>query len=303
MVTETRRVLAIMRMTVHNGPGLRTLVQFKGCPLRCQWCSTPESQRDSLEIAVYPAKCIHCGECIPHCSSQAIYLTAETVVVDRTRCDGCCNCIQACHAQALVALGPLLTVEDIVAEVKRDVVFYKKSRGGVTLSGGEPLFDYRFTRQLLEALHREGISVGMDTSGYVPWERIEPLLPFIEFFLWDVKHMQSEEHMKLTGVANDLILRNARAVAARNVPIYLRVPLIPGSNDSEENIVAICKFARELPSLVEVDLLPLHHLGKARYQALDRRYLISNKQLYTDSALQKLKSLVESQGLVCQIVS
>jgi pyruvate formate lyase activating enzyme len=301
-VASKRVVLGIARMTLHNGPGIRTLILFKGCPLGCLWCSTPESQKEEPEIAIYPDKCIHCGRCVPVCPLHAIHLTNETISINRFLCNDCGRCADLCHPEAIRLLGQRLTVEELVEEAKKDMVFYKHSGGGVTLSGGEPLLNPDFALQLLQALKGEGISVGVDACGHVPWASIEQMLPYIDFFLWDIKHMDSQKHREFTGVSNELILENARSVSDRNIPLYIRVPVIPGYNDSEENIRATCEFARELSSLVEVDLLPLHHLGKARYDSLNRDYPIADIPLVPDSVLQHMKRLVESYGLKSNIV-
>jgi pyruvate formate lyase activating enzyme len=298
---ESRLVLSITRMTIHNGPGLRTLILFKGCPLHCIWCSTPESQKTEPELGVYPAKCIRCGDCIPVCPTKAISLPDGKLTVDRSLCNVCGQCVEVCNAKALEILGHRMTVPQLVSEVKKDEVVYKYSHGGVTISGGEPLFDTEFALNLLRAFKAEGINTGVDTCGQIPWKGLEPTLPYTDFFLWDIKHMDPDEHKKLTGVSNELILSNAKAVSERNVPLYIRIPLIPGYNDSEENIRATCEFSRGLASVVEVDIMPLHHLGKARYDSLDRAYPIAGLALYPDEVIQGFKRLVESYGLKCVV--
>ena len=301
-IIEKRNVLSIARMTTHNGPGLRTLILFKGCPLRCLWCSTPESQKSEPEIAVYPGKCILCGQCVPVCSKKAIKIFDETINIERSLCDACGKCAQECYAGAIKNLGQSMSVGELLEEVKKDSVIYKQSHGGVTISGGEPLLNPTFANQLLEAFKEEDINVGVDTCGYVPWAYIEPLLPYIDFFLWDIKHMNPEKHKELTGASNELILNNVRSVSERNVPLYIRVPVIPGYNDSEGNIRALCEFSQGLHSAVEVDLLPLHHLGEVRYRSLDRPYPIANITLIPDVVLQTIKRMIESFGLKCDIV-
>jgi len=196
-----------------------------------------------------------------------------------------------------------MSVEEIVEEVKKDIVIFRKSNGGVTLSGGEPLLNTEFNSSLYRRLKEEGISIGVDTCGYVPWGHIEPLLPYIDFFLWDIKHMNSGQHKKLTGVPNELILENAQLIAKRNIPIYIRVPVIPGYNDSAENLRQTCDFAKSLPSVVEVNPLPLHHLGKARYQSLNREYLIDGVPLLSEEVIQDIKRLVDSYGLKCVVIN
>jgi pyruvate formate lyase activating enzyme len=195
-----------------------------------------------------------------------------------------------------------MSVEDLLEEAKKDIVFYKHSGGGVTLSGGEPLLNPDFNKKLLRALKEEDISVGVDACGHVPWASIEEILPYIDFFLWDIKHMDSKKHRELTGVPNELILNNARSVSERNIPLYIRIPVIPGYNDSEDNIRATCEFVRGLSSVVEVDLLPFHHLGKVRYESLNRVYPIANIPLIPVNVLQNMEQLVESYGLRACIV-
>lgn len=299
--TAKRLVLSMTRMTIHNGPGIRTLILFKGCPLHCVWCSTPESQVTKPELGVYPGKCIHCERCIPVCPLNAIDLTNDTLGIDRSQCNVCGKCAEVCNAEAIKLLGQPRTVEELLGEAKKDLVIYKHSRGGVILSGGEPLMYPDFTGKLLRRFKEEGISVGVDTCGHRPWADIEPMLAYLDFFLWDIKHMNPESHRKFTGVSNKLILGNARSAARKNVPLYIRIPVIPGYNDSEQNIRATCEFSLTLPSVVEVHLLPLHHLGRARYESLDRPYPIANVPLIPNSILQSRKQLVESYGLKCRI--
>jgi len=298
---DSRLVLSITRMTIHNGPGLRTLVLFKGCPLHCCWCSTPDSQKSEPELAFCPAKCIRCGLCAPVCPVHAITLVDGKPVIDRAICTVCGKCAEVCNAQALEILGHRMTVAQVVAEVAKDETVFKYSQGGVTISGGEPLFNPGFALKLLRAFKQEGINTGVGTCGQVPWSGLEPVLPYVDFFLWDIKHMNPQQHKRLTGVSNELILSNARAVAERHVPLYIRIPLIPGCNDSEENIRATAEFAKGLSSLVEVDIMPLHHLGKSRYESLDRPYPIGNLLLIPEEQIQKTKSLIESYGLKCRI--
>jgi pyruvate formate lyase activating enzyme len=294
-------VLGIMRMTIHNGPGFRTLVLFKGGPLRCLWCSTPEGQNPDPEIALYPEKCTRCGSCVSVCPLIAISLTGETVCLNRSLCNICGKCVEVCYPGAIEVLGQAMTVGDLLREVKKDAVLYKHSGGGVTISGGEPLQEVEFVENFLRACQEEAISVGVDTCGHVPWENIERVLPYVDFFLWDIKHIDPEKHREMTGVYNKLILSNVRAVSERGIPLYIRIPLIPGYTDSEENIRGICELVRSLGSTVRVDLLPMHHLGKARYESLNRPYPMADVSPISDEALEKLRQMVESYGFRCDI--
>ena len=232
---------------------------------------------------------------------NAINLTSNTISIDRSLCNNCGKCAEVCYPEAIKLLGKPMTVEELVTEAKKDSIIYKHSGGGVTLSGGEPLLQPDFTSKLVKALKEEGINIGADTCGYVPWSNIERVLPYIDFFLWDIKHMDPEKHKIFTGVPNKLILDNARSIAERNIPIYIRVPVIPGYNDSEDNLKAVSDFAIGLSSLVEVDILPMHHLGSARYESLNRPYPIANIPTIPANVLQKMKELVESYGLKCSI--
>ena len=294
-------VLSITRMTIHNGPGIRTLILLKGCPLHCVWCSTPESQKPEREIGIYPARCIRCGQCMEVCPTNAITMAKGKPVIKRTRCNTCGDCVQICAPKAIEVLGHPMTIEQLVAEARKDEIIFKHSHGGVTISGGEPLYNAAFALKLLRAFKQQRINTGVDTCGYVPWSNLEPTLPYVDFFLWDIKHMDPKKHEEYTGVSNELILQNAQSISERKVPIFIRVPVIPGYNDSKENLKAICEFSKQLSSVVEIDIMPLHHLGKARYESLNRPYPIDNLALIPDNVLLDIKSLVESYGLKCII--
>lgn len=300
-ITSKRVVLSIIRMTIHNGPGIRTLILFKGCPLRCLWCSTPESQKQDPEIAIYPGKCIRCDQCIQICPLGAIDYVADDICINRNLCDDCGRCSEVCYAEAVKVLGKPMTVKELLAEVKKDEVIYKHSHGGVTLSGGEPLLNPEFNEELLRSLKEENINIGIDTCGHAPKSNIEQIISYIDFFLWDIKHMDPEKHLELTGVSNDLILRNLCFASDRRIPIYIRMPIIPSYNDSEENIRATCDFVRSLTSVIEVNIIPLHHLGKARYTSLNRSYPIADIPLISEDTLKNLKLIIESYGLKCGI--
>jgi len=199
-------------------------------------------------------------------------------------------------------MGREYTVDELVREVKKDEVVYRHSGGGVTISGGEPFFRPEFLLEVLKELKQNGISCGIDTCGYTARKHIEAIFPYVDFFLWDIKHMNRDKHVEYTGVSNELILDNLRFVSGKNIPIYVRLPVIPGYNDSEDNLLALCNFAGTLSSLVEIDLLPLHHLGKARYIALGREYPIERIPLIGEETLDEMKHLVESTGLKCNII-
>ncbi|HWQ73030.1 MAG TPA: glycyl-radical enzyme activating protein [Desulfitobacteriaceae bacterium] len=299
---ESRLVLSIMGTTIHNGPGIRTLVLLKGCPLRCAWCSTPESQSPTPEIGIFPDKCTRCGKCVEICPNGAMKINKEKIQIDRLKCNNCGECTKICYSEALRLYGRKMTVEELINEVKKDIIFYKHSGGGVVISGGEPLSEIQFIKEFAKACRAEGISLGVDTCGYVPRTNIEQMLEYIDYVLLDIKHMDSRRHKEITGVPNELIISNAQFISKMNVPIYIRVPVIPGYTDSEENIRAISNFAGSLHSLKEVHLMPIHHLGAKRYESLNRPYLIADIELIPQNTMESMKRLLESYGAICKIV-
>jgi pyruvate formate lyase activating enzyme len=210
--------------------------------------------------------------------------------------------VSVCNTEALKLFGKEYTVKELVDEVKKDEIMYKHSGGGVTVSGGEPFFKPEFLLKLLKELKWNNISCGIDTCGLADRKHIEAVLPYVDFFLWDIKHMNREKHIEYTCVPNDLILDNLRFVSDNGIPVYLRLPLIPGYNDSEDNLLELCNFARALSSLEEIDLLPLHHLGKSRYAALGREYPTDGIPLIEEERIEEIKRLVESTGLKCNII-
>ena len=294
-------VVSIIRMSIHNGPGFRTLVLMKGCPLVCLWCSTPESQSPDFEIGFDEQKCIACSKCVFECMKKGITLREEKPVINREICVSCASCTQKCNSKAIYRIGKKYKNSEMLHELLKDRVFYKNSGGGIVFSGGEPLIQADKIMWLLEELSKEKISVAFDTTGHVNKKIIEGVLTYTDFFLWDIKHMDTVEHKKLTGVGNDLILSNLVFVSNKGIPVYLRYPMIPGLNDSDDNLRTLCEFATTLKSLVRLDLLPIHHLGRVRYRNLGRKYPLEGYQLISDDVMKKRKEIVESYGLKCTI--
>lgn len=299
---KTKRVLEILRMTNHNGPGFRTLVLFKGCPLRCAWCSTPESQSSGPEIGIHHGRCQACGMCVRACPRGALSIVDGKTIIDRALCDYCGECERNCFREGLKWYGHVMTVEDILDTVRRDKILFDHSGGGVTFSGGEPLMlETDFNVQMFKACQDEGISVGVSTCGFVPWGHIEPCLPYVDFFLWDVKLIDEERHMRYTGGSNKLILENLIRVSELGKPVHVRTPVISTYNDTPEDIQAIARFVKELPTLQEYAILPMHHLGKQRYQCLDRPYPLEGLPLIPDSRMEELRQAAEECGIACKI--
>ena len=267
-------VFDIQRYSIHDGPGIRTLVFLKGCPLRCQWCCNPESQSFATEIEFRSSLCQQCGRCLAVCPREAVnpdLSVANGRKIDRQRCDVCGRCAEECPTGALRVVGRWRTVPEVMAEVLRDVPFYRRSGGGLTLSGGEPLAQAAFAGELLRACYEQNINTAVETCGLVGWPVFEGVMKHTDLFLFDLKHLDPAEHERLTGAPNRLILENARRLAQSGAKMVLRVPLIPPLNTSPENLAATADFAVSL-GLAEVHLMPFHQLGKDKYRRLGLEY-------------------------------
>jgi pyruvate formate lyase activating enzyme len=294
-------IFNIQRFSLDDGPGIRTTVFLKGCPLRCLWCSNPESQNARPEIAHRPAVCNKCMKCTEICSNKAISVDSKGVYIDRERCTNCGNCVKVCGPEALKILGEAKSVEDIFQEIKKDIRFYRDSGGGLTVSGGEPLFQPDFTIELLKRCQAEGIHTSIETCGYGDQTSLEEVLKYTSLVLFDVKLIDPSLHKQATGQSNSIILHNLRLARATGTPLITRVPLIPGFNDSEKEITAIAHTIADTGKQKEVHLLPYHKWGIAKYQQLDREYPLNNLERPTQEKIQKCKDILESCGFICKI--
>lgn len=290
-------VFNIQRFSTHDGPGIRTIVFLKGCPLQCEWCSNPESIERYPEIWFVPVKCIKgdCHKCLEVCPCGALQ-AVEGVVggIDRSQCTLCMKCAEACPSGAIEQIGRWMTKEEVLKEIEKDLIFYNSSGGGVTFSGGEPALSSEFVSKVAKACKEEGIHVALETCGAVQSESLEKVLPFVDLVLYDVKHIDPQKHKEGTGVSNDLILDNLIKIAPK-VRLWLRIPIIPGYNDSESHARGLAKFSRNLP-IEKISLLPYHNAGERKYQRLGRRYSLRDTPLPTNAHMERLKQILERYG-------
>jgi len=261
-------ILDIQRYAIHDGPGIRTTVFFKGCPLCCQWCHNPESQAGGPVIVLAPNRCIHCGTCVKACPQGAAAPGPEQASSRAGDCVRCGACATACPSEARTLLGRELLAEEVIAEVEQDRVFYEESGGGVTFSGGEPLMQTEFLLACLALCRKRGYATAVDTCGYAPPDVLWEVAALTDLFLYDLKHMDEARHRSLSGVSNELILSNLQGLIERGGTAWIRFPLIPGINDDEDNVEATAAFVRSLKRPMSIQVLPYHRLGSHKYTRL-----------------------------------
>jgi pyruvate formate lyase activating enzyme len=263
-------VFNIKRYAIHDGPGIRTTVFLKGCPLSCPWCQNPEGIRPEPELIWRERRCIGCRDCEKACPAGALAFPGGSLRIDRTLCDLCGRCAATCYAQALELVGRPMTVDEVMTEVEKDMVFYGQSGGGITVSGGEPLMQADFLEGVLRASKQAGIHTTVDTSGYAERDKLLRIAEDVDLFLWDLKIMEDEAHRKHTGVSNTVILDNFKAVSRMRKPIIVRFSLIPGVNDHDSNIRAMGAFVTSLDGVDRIDILPYHKAWVEKYTGLNR---------------------------------
>jgi pyruvate formate lyase activating enzyme len=282
----------IQRFSTEDGPGIRTTVFLKGCPLRCAWCHNPEGLSPRPELMWHDTRCIGARDCLTACPERALELTPQGLRIDRERCTACGACARACPAGALEVIGREWTPDDLFAEVQKDAVFYQTSGGGVTFSGGEPMLQADFLHPVLLRCREAGIHVALDTCGTVSWPRYERALPLVDLVLYDLKLFDPERHKVSTGVDNAPILDNARRIAAAGKPMWIRTPVIPGFTADEANIAALAGFiAAELPTVQRWDLLAYTNLGQPKYHRLDKPYALEGTPLLTHAEMETLHAV------------
>lgn len=296
-------IFDIKRYAIHDGPGIRTTVFLKGCPLRCPWCHNPESWLPTPEPALRVGRCRLCGACVEACSAHATRRVNGRIVTDEALCIRCGRCVEACLADARRIIGREITVAEVLAELARDVIFFDESGGGATFSGGEPLMQPRFLAECLRACQKQGIRTAVDTTLHAQWDHIAAIIAAADIWLCDLKHMDSQIHRQVTGVGNELILANLRQLAAVAPQIIIRVPIIPGFNDGVKNVQATGTFVSSLGRVRQIDLLKYNRHGIDKAARLSTTPEMFTAQPLTDGQMQAIAEQLGSFGLEVRVVT
>lgn len=309
MIERQATIFNVQKYNMYDGPGVRTLIFFQGCPLRCQWCANPEGMERRPRLMFKSASCVHCGACIAACP-QAIHLWSPQGrhEIDRAKerdCTGCGACVEACLQNALSVTGAVRSLSELLQIALEDQAFYGQSGGGVTLGGGEVLMQPEAAENLLAALKREGVHTAIETCGYARTEVLLQVAEFVDLFLFDIKHMDSREHARLTGVHNELILKNLETLLQKRRNVEVRLPLLKGINDGADEIEQIARFLlpyRDARHFQGIDLLPYHKLGVNKYQQLGKIYPLPGDPSLDDADLARISEQFAAHGFAVRIL-
>lgn len=306
MIERKAMVFNIQKYNMYDGPGVRTLVFFKGCPLRCKWCSNPESQHSRFEVLFKKDVCVHCGRCVPVCPQGIHQMRGAEHLVDRSKeCIHCGACAQVCPEAALAIAGERKGISELLSIVEEDWIFYENSGGGITVGGGDPLAQPEAVANLLVACKRKGIHTAMETSGYGRLEVLRPLAEVTDIFLFDIKHMDADRHYALTGVRNEQILSNLQWLLENGNNVHIRMPVLKGYNADATEMHAVGRFLAPhcgRKNFKGVDLLPYHKLGVSKYSQLDVPYPLQDDPSLSDADLQGMEDILKSYGLGVKVI-
>lgn len=291
-------IFNIQRFSVNDGPGIRTNVFFKGCPLSCIWCHNPESKNAAREIFFNPSKCTLCGRCMSVCENSAHVSKSGVHVFDRSKCRSCGRCTAACPTGALEITGEPMSAQDVIREVLKDKIFYDNSGGGITLSGGEPMLQFDFAYEILTLAKESGLNTCMETCGFADAEKYMKIAPLVDLFLYDCKETDDGRHREYTGVSNRLILENLRMLDKLGARTVLRCPVIPTLNDKDEHLEAIADLANSLKNIVEIDVEPYHPLGASKSKLLGKDYPLSDLTFPSEELIGEWIAKIQSKTSV-----
>jgi glycyl-radical enzyme activating protein len=266
----TGRIFDIQRFSIHDGPGIRTTVFMKGCTLNCAWCHNPESIHKGKQIQTYFSKCIGCGKCFDTCINGAHIIVDGERIYNRELCEVCGRCVSECYSGSIVMTGRDIESDELIQEIAADIPFYKDSGGGVTFSGGEPLMQSEFVAKTLKKCKERGINTAVDTAGNIPYSAFEEVMPFTDIFLYDMKAMDDELHRDLTGASNKLLLENLLKLDGEGIPIRIRIPVITGANDTDENYIEMIEYLKTMKNIEGVEPLAYHSLGAGKLESLGK---------------------------------
>ncbi len=287
----------IQRFSIHDGPGIRTTVFLKGCPLRCQWCHNPETHSARPELAVTAARCAACGVCAAHCPNGAIRISPEGATIDRAACKACFSCVGVCPNRALRRYGAEYTAEQLTEILLKDRAYYDKTGGGVTFSGGEPLIQSGFVRETAELLRENGVHSMMETSCYAGREALEQTLPVIDRYMVDLKVKDDAAHRHYTGVSVEPILQNIAYLSEQGADVLIRIPIVTGCNDTAENMEATARFLNTETRFRKIELLRMHKLAEHKYASLDKEYLVSDLPIPEEERIAQLAEQLTTYGM------
>jgi len=298
-MAKTGVVFNIQKFSIHDGPGVRTTVFLKGCPLRCQWCANPESQSPRVQVLYDMKKCLHCGKCVQSCPEQALHMDQSGKIhIEREHCTACLVCTKLCPQNALTSAGEEKTTNEVLRICMQDQPFYEESGGGVTISGGEGMVQPDFVEELILQLKEKKVHTAIETTGCVNPDIFHRLAPLFDLLLFDVKHWNSQAHRRGTNAGNELIVENLRWAQEQGLNILPRIPVIPGFNNTPEDARGLAALLSQL-GLKRVQLLPFHQMGERKYEFLDRDYSLSGKKPLHKEDLQEYQQCFLNAGLDC----
>ncbi len=297
---NSNTIINIQKYSIHDGPGIRTTIFFKGCPLKCWWCHNPETQNPKHEIMFFEERCTGCGVCAKRCPQNAIEIKENYPAVDENKCFLCGKCTNFCPNNAREYVGRDVTVQELMKEIIKDEVFYDESGGGVTFSGGEPLIYVDFLNEVLKKCKERGIHTTLDTSGYASWESLEKIADKVDLFLYDIKLMNNEKHIKYTGAENVNIFENLKKLSNKGCRIFIRMIIIAGVNDDDEHIDEAIKFLSHI-NVEQVNLLPYHKMGMDKYKRLKMTYKLSGMEKPSDKRMEEIADKFKKSGMKIKI--